>query len=118
MTPLPPIDVDLIIKLGGVLVAFAMGWATLRAQGKRNEERADEHQSNLTTAVAAWRDESVANRQLAQEALRQAQAAHTRVDNVVQQQQALEVAHARLDERLSMARLRNMARVRPEEASE
>lgn len=117
MTP-PPLDLDLLIKLGGLLVAFAMGWATLRAQAKRNEERADEQQRSLTSAVSTWRDESVANRQLAQEALRQAQAAHTRVDNVVLQQQALEVSHARLDERVSLSRMRSTARVRPEETPE
>jgi hypothetical protein len=106
---LPSLSVDTVLTLGGIVVAIAIGWATLQAQSKRSGERLDEQQRQLTGALSTFREESTAGRQLAQEALRQAQSAHSRVDALTLSQQAMEVGLARLDER---QKLKNTARFR------
>jgi hypothetical protein len=88
---LPSMELKDAAYFVGVVVMLAMGWAKMQADTKRTID-----------ALA-----SVS--QAAQEALRQAQSAHGRIDSLTLGQQALEVAQARLDER---QKFKNTARFR------
>jgi type II secretory pathway component PulM len=101
-----PLDFDILLRVGGLLVALAVGWGALQAQSKATERRLDAFQQEFRATLEAVRQEATTNRQLAQEALRQAQAAHARADIITTSVQRQEVSIATLAERIELRHIR------------
>ena len=110
----PQLDWDIILKIGALLAGLAVGWGVLQTQGRQHAKRLDTWDTKwdhvITPTLGAFKDNLQANTHLATEALRQAQAAHLRIDAHGTSIQVMEVQQARLEERQTLAGLRRTGR--------
>ena len=115
----PVMDIDLILKVGGVLAAVAAGWGVMQQSSRTQAKRLDAFDQKLDTTIIPTLNQigrqAEAGTRLAEEALRQAQAGHQRLDGHTMSIQEIEVKQARLEERLAYSTGRRTAKIHPEE---
>lgn len=70
------VDWDLVLKMGGLLAGIAVGWGVLKQQASQQAKTLEQVVNGVAQAIETGK----AATSVAQEALRQAQAGHSRID--------------------------------------
>lgn len=91
--------IGVLTLVGGVATWLGRRWAAVRKAVDGMHERVVPAIEKLETTMTEVRGASETTLRLAQEALRQAQSAHPRIDSVLAQQQILALKVERIDER-------------------